>query len=262
MQSTDYIEKGEGEIVLLLHSTAAGNKQWKKLIEELSPSFKLIAPNLFGYGTTPEWKSDQQQKLSDHVDLLNRFFNMTDKLSVIGHSFGGSVAMMAARRFPKKINRLILIEPNPFYLLASHSLHNAYQEAKLLRDIIKVNGAAGQWESAAAYFADYWNGSGAWDSLDPQRSDKFIRAIKPNFHEWDCVMNETVSIAEWKSNLPENTEFLFSDQTVKSISALAYLFQNHIPEWSYRVYTGAGHMAPLTHPQIINPILEKILNGA
>ena len=52
MQSVDYIEEGVGETVLL-HSTAAGNKQWKKLISELSLSFKLIAPNLFGYGTTP-----------------------------------------------------------------------------------------------------------------------------------------------------------------------------------------------------------------
>ncbi len=74
MQSVDYIEEGQGETVLLSHSTAAGNKQWKKLIAELSPSFKVIAPNLFGYWTTPEWRSDQRQKLSDHVDLLNGFF--------------------------------------------------------------------------------------------------------------------------------------------------------------------------------------------
>ena len=53
MQSVDCIEDGEGETVLL-HSTAAGNKQCEKLISELSLSFKVIAPNLFGYGTTPE----------------------------------------------------------------------------------------------------------------------------------------------------------------------------------------------------------------
>ncbi len=35
-----------------------------------------------------------------------------------------------------------------------------------------------------------------------------------------------------------------------------------MPEWSYRVYSGAGHTAPLTHPQIMNPILVEILNEA
>ena len=73
MQAVDYIEEGEGETVLLIHSTAAGNKQWKKLIAELSLNFRVIAPNLFGYGRTPEWESDQKQKLNDHVNLLKFF---------------------------------------------------------------------------------------------------------------------------------------------------------------------------------------------
>ena len=75
-------------------------------------------------------------------------------------------------------------------------------------------------------------------------------------------MDETISIAEWKSTLPKAVDFITSDQTVRSISALAQLFQSHIPEWSYRIYSGAGHMAPLTHPHIINPILTEILNKA
>ena len=63
MHTVDYIEEGQGETVLLLHSTAAGNKQQKKLLAELKLRFQIIAPNLLGYGRTPEWKSDQQEKL-------------------------------------------------------------------------------------------------------------------------------------------------------------------------------------------------------
>ena len=37
MHKVDYIERGEGNTVILLHSTAAGNKQWRKLIDTLSP---------------------------------------------------------------------------------------------------------------------------------------------------------------------------------------------------------------------------------
>ncbi len=75
-------------------------------------------------------------------------------------------------------------------------------------------------------------------------------------------MDETISIAEWKSTLPTDVDLIVSDQTVRAISALEQLFQTHIPEWSYRVYSGAGHMAPLTHPQTINPILNEILYKA
>ena len=125
-----------------------------------------------------------------------------------------------------------------------------------------MNGASGHWEKAAAFFADYWNCSGAWDSIDQQRKNKFLNMLIPNFHKWDCVMDETISIAEWKSTLHTDIDFIVSDQIVRSISALAQLFQTHIPEWSYRVYSGAGHMAPLTHPQIINPIFNEIINKA
>ena len=173
IQTIYYIQEGEGETVLLLRSTAARNKQWKKLISEPSLSIKVLALNLFWQGTTPEWKSNQKLKLSDHFDLLNDFFNSTDKLSIVRHSFSVSVEIVAARRFPEKIKKLILIEPNPFYLLAHHSRNKAYQEAKLLYDTIKVNSAYGNQEKAAAFFADYWNGLGAWDSVGQQQKINF-----------------------------------------------------------------------------------------
>ena len=92
----DYIEKGQGETVLLLHSTAAGNKQWRKLIELLSSSYRILAPNLYGYGTTPSWSKPNRQTLADHVSLLEGILADEPKINIVGHSFGGSVAMMAA----------------------------------------------------------------------------------------------------------------------------------------------------------------------
>ena len=47
MYKVDYLEHGEGKTVILLHSTAAGNKQWRKLIDTLSPKFRVVAPNLY-----------------------------------------------------------------------------------------------------------------------------------------------------------------------------------------------------------------------
>ncbi len=51
----DYIERGSGHTIILLHSKAARNKQWTKLIEFLCEDYHLVAPNLFGYGATDAW---------------------------------------------------------------------------------------------------------------------------------------------------------------------------------------------------------------
>ena len=255
----DFLDEGQGNIVLLIHSTAAGNKQWRKLIECLSPNYRVLAPNLFGYGATPKWPGKRDQSLSDQVDLLRRFFEQNESLSIVGHSFGGSVAMMAARQYPEKIKKLILIEPNPFYLLKHHSDPESYQEALNLRDIIKTNFTNKTWVQAAEQFADYWNGSGTWKQMDELRRKKFAEALKPNFHEWACVINETTRLEEWRDILPLNTHVLFSEKTVNSIRKIITIFEETMPNWSFHSYIDGAHMAPLTHPSVINPIIYNIL---
>ena len=79
----DYLEQGSGDAVLLLHSSVAGNKQWRKLIDELSPHFKVIAPNLIGYGSTPHWTKKRLQTLNDQVALLDVVFQRYEKLSIV-----------------------------------------------------------------------------------------------------------------------------------------------------------------------------------
>ena len=69
----DYIEKGKGQKVILLHSTAAGNKQWKKLIEFLGEDYHSIAPNLFGYGETVAWTGQKPQTLEDQAEIIRHF---------------------------------------------------------------------------------------------------------------------------------------------------------------------------------------------
>ena len=75
----DFIEEGQGSAVLLIHSTVAGNKQWRKLIEYLSPHYRILAPNLFGYGSTIKWNKKRAQTLSDQVDLFRSFFEQNRK---------------------------------------------------------------------------------------------------------------------------------------------------------------------------------------
>ena len=255
----DFIEDGNGSAVLLIHSTVAGNKQWRKLIEYLSPHYQVIAPNLFGYGSSPKWSKNRNQTLSDQVELLRVFFDQNESISIVGHSFGGSVAMMAAKKYPEKIKKLVLIEPNPFYLLKNHSDPDSYQEVLNIRDIIKANAFKETWGQAAEQFADYWNGSGAWKKMDELRREKFAEALKPNFHEFDCVINETTTLEEWRDVLPLNTHILFSEQTVNSIRKIVNIFEETMSNWTFHSYSEGAHMAPLTHPNIVNPIIHKIL---
>jgi hypothetical protein len=91
--------------------------------------------------------------------------------------------MMAAKLFRDHIDKLILIEPNPFYLLRDLDHDTNYNEVMALYDCIKLNGANGDWEIAGAVFAVYCNGAGTWEAMDKDRKSKFSKALEPNFHE-------------------------------------------------------------------------------
>ena len=48
----DYADRGSGPCVVLVHSSASGNRQWRSLTELLQGRYRVLAVNLFGYGKT------------------------------------------------------------------------------------------------------------------------------------------------------------------------------------------------------------------
>ncbi|WP_296431906.1 alpha/beta hydrolase [Yoonia sp.] len=261
IHDTDFIEAGSGEKVILVHSSVAGAKQWRSLMDALAGDFHVIAINLFGYGKTRAWDDGNLQRLEDQARLIEPFLPTAgNQISIVGHSFGGSVAMKAAALFKDQMNRLVLIEPNPFYLLSKYGRMEAYEEAVSLRDLIKTNGRAGTWEIAAERFADYWTGAGSWNAMPEDRKTKFSHALKPNFHEWDAVMNEQTSLSEWERDLPKGTTVLSSADTVKSIAEIVALMKENVPGWNFERIKKGGHMAIMTKPEQLNPMVIDALS--
>ena len=168
--TVDFLESGTGPVVILVHSSVSGARQWRKLMEWLTPSFHVKAVNLFGYGRTPGWPETQTQTLDDQAELIEAILpDNAGKVHLVGHSFGGTVAMAAARRLGPLTGRLVLLEPNPFFLLRDNGRDEAFAEVLALKDFIKSCGVQGKWMEAAERFADYWGGEGTWAATDAYR---------------------------------------------------------------------------------------------
>ena len=258
----DYLEAGSsGPVVMLVHSSVSGARQWRRLMGDLSDRFRVRAVNLFGYGKTPPWPAGAIQSLDDQARLVEAALPANaDEIYLVGHSFGGSVAMKAAARLAGRVARLVLLETNPFYLLAQAGRTEAFAEAMDLRNFIKKFGALGEWATAAEKFADYWGGAGTWREMPSDRRVAFAEALKPNFFEWDAVMNETTPVEQWAALLPRATLSVCDPATVLPIREIAALLRRSCPGWTYREVAGAGHMAPLTRPDLINPLVRSFLS--
>jgi pimeloyl-ACP methyl ester carboxylesterase len=259
--TVDYTEQGAGPPVVLLHSSVSGNRQWRALTDELSDRYRVLAVNLFGYGDTTPWPDNSSQSLYAQASLVLCLPSLEkQEMHVVGHSFGAAVALRLALMLGKRVKKLVLIEPNPFNLLKQEGRTGAYLEIRALRDHVKCFGSLGDWEPVGERFAEYWLGDGAWAAMPEKRRAAFTAALRPNYYEWDAVMSEEATLGDWRSIAAE--ALVISDpRTRRPIREIVELLAQACPHWSFQAMSG-GHMAPLTRPELVNPLVRRFLDGA
>ena len=138
----DFLEAGSsGPVVMLVHSSVSGARQWRRLMEGLKDRFHVRAVNLFGYGKTPPWPTEKTQTLDDQARLVEAALPANaDEVYLVGHSFGGSVAMKTAAQLGDRVIKIVLLETNPFYLLAQAGRDDAFAEAMTYATALRDSG--------------------------------------------------------------------------------------------------------------------------
>jgi len=168
--------------------------------------------------------------------------------------------MKAALELGGQVAGLVLLEPNPFYLLARHGRDEAFAEAEALRDDTKAHGSAGDWTWIGRRFADYWNGEGAWAAMSPERRSGFLNMLPPVLHEWDSVTNETTPVEAWHG-LATRTLLVHAAETKRPIREIMEILSAELPGMSEVILPEGGHMAPLVRPDLVNPVVRDFLDG-
>ena len=255
----DFSDAGSGNPVVLVHSSVSGNRQWKRLAQDLQPHFRVLAVNLFGYGETSAWNEEATQTIADQAELVLRLVrDIPGPVRIVGHSFGGSVACKAAAMLGKRASHLFLFEPGLFHLLAQNGRREAYAEVAALRDFIRFHGKKGHWEAVAERFIEYWIGDGGWAATPHHRRLAYMQLLRPNYYEWDCVGSDQTTIEEF-DRVPARAMMVYSSGARRASREIAQLFAEKCPNWSVVRIGEGGHMAPLTHPEVVNPLIANFL---
>lgn len=113
---TNYHDLGRGETVLLLHGSGAGVSgyaNWRGLMAGLSENYRVIAPDLVGFGYTETPSEFEFHFMESWVEQISALLDGlgVSRAHVIGNSFGGSLALWLADRQPERYGRLILMGP-------------------------------------------------------------------------------------------------------------------------------------------------------
>ncbi|HET8756705.1 MAG TPA: alpha/beta fold hydrolase [Solirubrobacteraceae bacterium] len=104
-----YRRAGSGPALLLLHGITDSSATWEGVAPALADHFTLIAPDLLGHGesATPRGDYSLGAHASGARDVLTALG--IERVTVVGHSLGGGIAMQFAYQFPERCERLVLV---------------------------------------------------------------------------------------------------------------------------------------------------------
>ena len=269
MQSIDvngtkvaFVDEGAGQPVVLLHSSTGSKGQWRAAMADWVDRYRVIAPDLYGYGDTGPWCGPRPLALADEVEIVAAVIDRTGcPVHLVGHSYGGAVALHTAMELGSRIASLSLIEPTAFYLLSqapdteSAAMAEIAEIAAVAQDVGE-SVAAGNPSAAAHRFVDYWCGQGAWSRIPSDRKWRTRIRMQKVHQDFQALLCEKTELARVAA-IETPTLILCGTYSPRPTRRLSRVIAEVISGARHRTIPNAGHMLPLTHTEAVNAFIAE-----
>ncbi len=251
-------EQGSGTPVILLHSTASSGGQWEEAINHLSRRHRVIAPDLPGYGRSEGRSVSKATGLAPYVRCVNTLIaHCGEPVHLVGHSFGGAVALKIVLEAGHTIRSLSLIEPAAFHLLKDGTAKGdaLLREIRAVNAVVAASAASDDPRTGIAHFIDYWNGKGTWQRIDPPSRSSLVSKVGRILGDFEAIFAEQSSLHDCAS-IDCPVLAIVGMGTAAVTRPLSEAIARMIPASQLHMVCNAGHMLPVSHPHIVNPILS------
>jgi pimeloyl-ACP methyl ester carboxylesterase len=255
-----YREAGSGSGVVCIHANASTSGQWRGLMDLLAPTHHVFAPDSYDSGKGPRWPSDRIITLRDEAVMLEPVFAAAGTpFTLVGHSYGAGVALIAALMDPSRVRAMALYEPTIFSLVE--------QDKPAPNDVDGIRGAvvastaaldANDTGTAARHFIDFWMGEGSWARMPEERKPPIAASCR-NVRRWaHALMKEPTPLAAFRS-LDIPVLYMTGKRSKESAHGVARLLTKALPKVEVLEFEKLGHMGPVTHPEPVNAAIAQFL---
>jgi pimeloyl-ACP methyl ester carboxylesterase len=245
-----------GAPVLLVHSGGFTSRQWRKLAERLAPTHEVLAPDLLGYATSGPWPDGAPFHYEQDVAHLARVLGDRAPAHVVGHSYGGFLALTLALAHPARVRSLALYEPVAFGILDEDSPEDAAARADLAR--LDMTWSGDRW---LAGFVEWWQGPGAWQAMGEETRAAF-RAVGWKVHQEVATLVTDPTDRAGYATIAVPTRLLVGERTPLAERRMIAKLAAAIPRATLRVFPGLGHMGPITHAALVNDAIAAFVDAA
>lgn len=246
--------------IFSLHCSGGTPNQWRPLADRLGREARLFAPALIGYDPDEPWDPARGPTLDDEARRIGNLLDtVPGPVDLVGHSFGGAVALRVALHRPGRIRRLVVYEPALFSLLAGSP-----DDRGALAEIMSVANAIGEAldvdhpAAAAARFVDYWSGEGSWAGLDARPRALLESRMAKVMAEYDALSGDQTPLSAYvRLRLP--VLWIEGGRSPAPVHDVRRRLLPVLPDTRIVRLPDAGHMGPLTRAAEVADIIADFL---
>jgi pimeloyl-ACP methyl ester carboxylesterase len=251
----DSAAAAEAVPVLLLHSGGFTSRQWRRLAEALAPTHPVVLPDFIGYGRSTPWPEGKTFSFRAELAMVEALVEQIGRpVHVVGHSYGGLLALLLALEKPAQVRSLAVYEPVSFGFVDER----IDAEGALAQMQVKTKAEAANGKVSDGWletFVDWWNGPGAWKGMNDETKGAFRQVSWKLVQEVQSLIADKTSLATY-ATITAPTLFLTGETSPGVERRVVEALAGALPKATVQRFAGAGHMAPITHA---GPVNEAIL---
>jgi len=191
----DYAEQGAGPTTVLVPGSCSTGAAWRPVIASWAGQFRCVTTSLLGYGRTQERRTPADPSIAHEAEAVEAVIRTAGgRAHLIGHSFGGLVAIAVALRNKVPLASLVVVEAPAVELLRAEGEDRHYSAFRRMTQGYFADFAAGNPEAIAAMI-DFYGGTGTFASWPPRVRAYAVETTAANILDWASAYNFPLSSA-------------------------------------------------------------------
>jgi pimeloyl-ACP methyl ester carboxylesterase len=246
---THWLRMGQGaRKAVLIHCSLGHVGAWGGFAAELGDMLDMLAYDMPGHGKSADWNPEtdlQTQAMLQAIDMIGA----EGPVDLIGHSFGGTVALRVADARPDLVRSLVMIEPVFF---AAALQDNPELQRQNTQDLAPFYAAlqAGDHETATRIFSDFCGDGRPWGAIpEGQRAAMVARIHLVAASDPQIYQDQAGLLAPGRlARITAPCLLMEGAQTLHYNPRINDALERRLANTQRAIVEQAGHMSPITHP--------------
>jgi pimeloyl-ACP methyl ester carboxylesterase len=256
----DYDETGAGPTILLVPGSCSTGAVWRPVIADWDGRYRCVTTSLLGYGGTAERRTAHDPGIEHEAAVVESVVRKASGcVHLVGHSFGGVVALAVALRRQVPLASLTVVEAPVAQLLRERAEHRHYQA---FRDMTEAYFAAfhdGD-ADAIATMIDFYGGAGTFASWPAKARAYAVQTTPVNILDWASFYGLPLSAASL-STIDIPVRIVVGGASPPAVQRANALLGECIRGAALATIEGATHFMIATHADQVAGLIAEHVHG-